>query len=204
MSRWIFPAALLAALILVPFALWQDEVSAWTATLATAGRPRWTAGGALAALLALDVVLPVPSSVASTAAARLLGFWTGLLVSWSGMTAGALLGYWLGRRAPGLRLVGPSEMNRLRQAWKRNGDWVVVLFRAVPVMAEASVVFAGLATMPAGRFLTMAALSNLGISLVYAAAGSLSARLDSFLLAFTAAVALPGLAMLTSRARSRR
>jgi len=197
--RWTLLWALLLALILVPFILWGDALAGWTDGLAATARSRWTLASTMASLLALDVLLPVPSSIVSTASARLLGFWDGLLVSWSGMTAGAAIGYWLGRRAPAGLLVGQDEMERLGRAWARMGEWIVIVFRAVPVLAEASVIFAGMAGMPVRRFLPMAALSNLGISLVYAAAGAFSARLDSFLFAFGAAVALPGLAMLAAR-----
>jgi hypothetical protein len=53
--------------------------------------------------------------------------------------------------------------------------------------------------MPRSRFTVLAALANLGISLVYAGAGAFAAGKESFLLAFAAAIALPALAMLLLR-----
>jgi hypothetical protein len=69
----------------------------------------------------------------------------------------------------------------------------------VPVLAEASVVFAGLVHAPFGRFMRLTALSNLGIALGYSAFGAYSLRMDSFLVAFLGAMLLPALFMLISR-----
>ena len=139
--------------------------------------------------------------MASTACGYLLGLWGGTLVSWAGMTAACLAGYWLGSRGqPGARrLVGSAEMERVSLAAIRLGPWVVVLFRPVPVLAEASVIFAGLLRMPFRRFLAMAAVSNLGISAVYAAVGAYSLKVESFLLALAGALLAPLLAMIIAR-----
>jgi hypothetical protein len=67
------------------------------------------------------------------------------------------------------------------------------------VLAEASVVFAGLVHAPFARFARLTLVSNLGIALGYAAFGAYSLTLDSFLMAFFGALALPGLFLLLSR-----
>jgi membrane protein DedA with SNARE-associated domain len=87
----------------------------------------------------------------------------------------------------------------MQAAWNRYGHWALILFRPVPVLAEASVFFAGLSRMSRTRFLALVALSNLGISAVYAATGAFSASRDTFLYAFAGAVALPGLGLLLFR-----
>jgi hypothetical protein len=67
--------------------------------------------------------------------------------------------------------------------------------RPVPVLAEASVIFAGLVGAPYGRFLALTSLSNLGVAMGYAAFGSFSMSVDSFLLAFLGALLIPGIVM---------
>ena len=67
----------------------------------------------------------------------------------------------------------------------------MVAVRAVPVLAEASVLFAGIGSMRFGRFLLLTSLSNLGISLVYASVGAFAAEIQSFLLAVAGAVLVP-------------
>ena len=93
------------------------------------------------------------------------------------------------------RLVGEKELARFAKLQRRFGDWVIIAARPVPVLAEASVMFAGIARMPFGRFMLLTALSNLGISAVYAAVGAFSSNLNSFLLAFFGAILIPGAAM---------
>lgn len=187
------------AVILIPFALWGERIEAWAASFVSSGAGWWQAAAVFSALLASDIVLPVPSSLISTAAGALLGFAGGVACSWLGMTAGCLFGYLLGRRSPAEKLLGEAESAKVMEARAKYGDWVLIVFRAVPVLAEASVFVAGLARMPFRRFAWITGLSNLGISAVYAAAGAFAARRESFLLAFTAAVLIPAAAMLAAR-----
>ena len=189
--------ALLAA-ILIPFVIWEDAILTWTTGfIVRPGHGAAVAAG-IAALLAADILLPIPSSILSTAAGALLGFLPGLLASWAGMTIGSVAGYALGAKAPP-RWLNEADRKRLAQARAKFGDWIVIVFRPVPVLAEASCVFAGASAMPFRRFAMLAALANLGISTAYAAAGAFAASKESFLLAFAGAVSIPAIAMLLSR-----
>ncbi len=189
--------ALLAA-ILIPFVIWENSILAWTTGfIAKPGNGATVAAG-IAALLAADIVLPIPSSILSTAAGALLGFLPGMLTSWVGMTIGSLTGYALGKTASP-RWLSEADRKRLEQASARFGDWVVIVFRPVPVLAEASCLFAGAGAMPFRRFAMLAVLANLGISAAYAAAGAFAAGNESFLLAFAGAISIPAIAMLLSR-----
>ena len=50
-------------------------------------------------LLMLDIALPVPSSIIGTLLGARLGFWPGLVATWTGLLAGNMLGYALARFA---------------------------------------------------------------------------------------------------------
>jgi uncharacterized membrane protein YdjX (TVP38/TMEM64 family) len=199
--RWALLWTALIALVLVPFFLFEDEFNALAGRIATGEVSSSLAALAIGALLALDVFLPVPSSIVSTAAGVLLGLWPGASVVWVGMTAGSLVGYFVGVRSAPLaqRLVGTAGLARAAALADRYGTWAVVLCRPVPVLAEATVVFAGLVRAPLRRFLWLTAGSNLGIAVGYAAIGAFSMRLDSFLIAFVGAVAVPGVALIAAR-----
>jgi uncharacterized membrane protein YdjX (TVP38/TMEM64 family) len=69
------------------------------------------------------------------------------------------------------------------------------------MLAEASVLFAGISGMPLAQYLLLSTLSNLGISAAYAAVGALSATVNSFLLAFAGSILLPLVAMLLVRTK---
>jgi uncharacterized membrane protein YdjX (TVP38/TMEM64 family) len=205
--RWLlFWGFIIIALILIPFLLFGAQIETWTDDFTSAHhRQAWIAL-VLGSLLALDILIPTPSSLVGTAAGFMLGFIEGTLVSWAGMTISCIIGYWVGvkfGRAAAQRLVGNSELERLEDLSQRFGDWVVIISRPVPMLAEASVLFAGISDMPRYRFLLLSTLSNLGISAVYAATGAFSATVNSFLLAFGAAVLLPALAMFLARKRNK-
>ena len=111
--RWSVVLAGLLALILVPFLLFESQLTAWT-TQALDGRSPAVLAAIIAGGLASDLLLPVPSSVLSTMAGHELGFVPGTLTSWLGMTIGCLLGYSLGRWGGQpliLRLVGHAQLD---------------------------------------------------------------------------------------------
>ncbi|ANT63226.1 hypothetical protein AYJ57_22375 (plasmid) [Salipiger sp. CCB-MM3] len=144
--------------------------------------------------LALDVALPVPSSVVNVTAGTVLGVAGGTLTCWLGMTLSCLLGYWIGATGGTSalrRLLGAEELARSTRMSNRFAFGSLLLLRAVPVLAETSTIAAGIARLPLRRFLGVVALANLGIAAAYATLGAMAVEADSFLLAFCAALALP-------------
>ena len=204
-SRTLWLSWVVVLAVLVPFALFGERVDAafavWCGKASV--HPLWTAG-VLTGLLCVDIVAPVPSSVVSTACGAMLGFWGGLLTSFAGMMVSSLIGYSLGRWTSdfALRWVGGKDAATLRSVEARYGVGFLVAMRPVPVLAEASAVFAGLAKLPFVRVSAALSLGNLGVSAVYAGVGAWGSGQGSFLGSFGAALALSGLAMLWQR-RSR-
>lgn len=199
--RWLWLTLAVVALILVPFFLFESYFTALGERVASGDVPVVWAVTIIGGLLALDVVLPVPSSLVSAAAGVLLGFWGGTIVIWTGMTVSCVLAYAIGARSSRLaqRLVGDEGLTRAQDLAARFGDLAIVICRPVPVVAEASVIFAGVMRLPAARFLGVCALANLGVAIGYAAIGAYSMSVNSFLLAFLGAMALPGFAWLAGR-----
>lgn len=173
--RWVLLAAIVLAFILVPFALFEEAITERVREFLSHPHAALLLAAGVAALLASDLLLPVPSSIVSTAAGALLGFAPGALASWLGMTAGCMLGYWLGQRGarePARRLLGDAELQRMSRFQDRWGVWTVLLLRPVPVLAEASVLFAGMGAISFRRFLAVAAAANAVISAAYAYLGA--------------------------------
>ena len=199
--RWTLLWALLLALVLLPFVLFGEAFTRFGVWLAQGGARGWALGGIVGTLLALDVVLPVPSSAVSTAAGAVLGFWRGAAVIWIGMTMGCAVGYAIGAGAGGAarRFVGDAPLQRAGRIMDRHGAWALAACRPIPVVAEASVVFSGLVRSPIERFLWITSVSNLGIAVAYAAVGAYAMRLESFVLAFLGATILPAAALLLGR-----
>ncbi len=120
-------------------------------------------GATGAGLLALDVLLPVPSSVVGTLLGARLGALEGFWWAWMGMMAGSLAGYLAGRL---LGLAVPAH------APDTPTLAMVFLSRPVPVLAEATTIAAGATRMPAGPFVVVAALGNGVVAAALAANGA--------------------------------
>ena len=201
--KWVLLVVILLAIVLVPFFVAGGAIESWTKDfIDTAGEHPWLCAAVLGGLLASDILLPIPSSIVSTACGLLLGAAMGTSVSLLGMTISCILGYWLGRgcgRALATRLVSADDLDSFQSVHARFEDWAVVISRPVPVLAEVSVLFAGLSRMPAPRFFLLSTLANLGVSLGYALVGAYASSANAFFVAFVGAMLLPGLAMLLAR-----
>ena len=200
--RWAVLWIVLLGIVLLPFLLFEQQFNAFAEQVTAGTRSAWVAAAAVFGLLAFDVFLPVPSSIVSTASGVLFGFLLGSALIWSGMMVGCLVGYAVGVRGAGAarRFVGEDAIARASTLMQRYGDVMVVLCRPVPVLAEASVVFAGLVKASYGRFIALTAAANLGIATGYAAVGAYSrGRPYAFLVAFLGALLLPGAFIVLSR-----
>ncbi|MGE5606692.1 MAG: TVP38/TMEM64 family protein [Bacteroidota bacterium] len=203
---WI-PPLIIILLIIVPFILFGHQIEAWTQNfIKNSSQGQLIVGLVLGLLLASDILVPVPSSLVSTASGYLLGFYGGTLSSFIGMTLSCFIGYWLGvyfgRNLIG-RLIDMNDWERFDRFYARYGDWILITSRAVPVMAETSIFFAGINRMPLWYFSILTILANLGISVVYAIIGAFSFKTNSFLLAFFGAIILPGIMMLPLKRKTK-
>ena len=205
MSRLLRPILLLAfvlAVPIVPFLLAGEHLEQQFSGWLEATTDKTTFFWIVAAILSTDVLLPVPSSVVSTFAGWQLGVAGGTLASWLGMTAGALIGFALSRtigRPLAERFVEQGDLDRMQLLSNRFGPKTLVLCRALPVLAEASVLFVGAMGLPWLKFIVPTALANLGIALAYSVLGSYSAEQNLLIWALVCAVALPLLATAIAR-----
>jgi len=201
--RWVLLSLVILAFILAPFFIFGHRIEEWTNTfIQSAVRHSFISAAIICAMLASDILLPIPSSLVSTGSGFILGLPYGFLASWLGMTIACFIGYWLGassRKQLSKKLLGEDEIKRLENMNKRIGDWLIVSARAIPVLAEASVLFAGIGAMPLHRFILMSTISNAAISMVYTATGVFSASRNSFLLAFCAAILIPAIGIILFR-----
>jgi uncharacterized membrane protein YdjX (TVP38/TMEM64 family) len=193
-GRPLLVLTLVLALPIVPFVLVGDRLEGWFTGLfdppPSAATMWWLVAGAMAT----DVVLPVPSSMVSTLAGAQLGVLCGTSASWVGMTVGAALAFALARRwgrPVAERMVSADDLERLDRLATRLGPGLIVVTRAVPVFAEASVLLLGINRLAWRRFLPALCASNLGIALAYAAFGDVAGRHAWLPLALAISVAAP-------------
>lgn len=194
--RWILLTIAILMVILAPFILFSEPIENWANYFFQSSPTELIAIMVIGTLLSIDIVAPVPSSIVSTAGGYFLGFIGGTIISVAGMTISCLIGYWLGARFGRPiteRFVGQNEISRFESLQRKYGDWIIVILRSLPVLAETSILFAGIGNMKISRFIFLTTMSNLAISMVYAAVGAYSAHINSFLLAFIGAILLPGI-----------
>lgn len=139
------------------------------------------AAGLAVALLVVDAVLPVPSSIVMVALGALYGPVLGTLLSLLGRLGMALVGFAAGRRAGPLlaRLVPPQERARVEALFARWGAMTIVISRPVPLLAETVTVLAGASSIGWGRAMLAALAGSAPEAAVYALAGAIARELGN-------------------------
>ena len=178
----------------IPFLFFGHRFDEWASDFATNPPSQLATASIVIGLLATDIFLPIPSSLISTLSGWQLGWWHGTLATWIGMNLGAVFGFALARRwgQPfALWFSRGEDLERMQHISDRFGPAVLVLTRAVPVFAEASVLIAGIHRLSWKRFLPAVFLSNLGIGLAYSAFGDFAEQHEWLPLALGVAIAIP-------------
>lgn len=179
---------LLLSLVLVPFFVLGASLEPYARLPVDSGR--WAAGTAAALLLCLDAVLPVPSSAVATASGYALGPWAGTAVNAIGLTAGCALALVLGRTGSPLarRILGEAYFTSFVAWIGRYGIAAVLLCRAVPVLAEASLFAVGAGKAPRLPILAAALAADTFLGGIYAFAGATLDQPDASAVPAAAAV----------------
>jgi uncharacterized membrane protein YdjX (TVP38/TMEM64 family) len=192
--RSLIVVTLVLLVPIVPFICLAGPMEQWLARWSEHAPSPFVTAALVVGLLSVDVVLPVPSSLVSTLAGSQLGTLAGTLASWLGMSVGAGIGFgmakWWGRPVA-RRLASDEDLERLDDLTRRYGAAVLVIARALPVLAEASVLLVGLHRLSWRRFWPPVLLSNLGIALAYSLFGELAARHQWLPVALGVSLGLP-------------
>ena len=199
---WIFTAGLLLTMLLLFFvgqALQLPFLAEDSAFLLS--QEKWVAALAGIGLLLGDVVAPVPSSIVMLANGMLFGSVWGTLLSVVGGLGAALVGYVIGLRGEraGKRWLGDTALARANAFFQNYGMMAVIVSRPIPMLAEAVSIIAGLARMPAKKFLPATLLGLLPTAASYAVAGAYALDFQSGLYVFLAVMALAGLVWLIGK-----
>lgn len=148
---WVIGCAVLVPI--VPFAIIGElPGQRW---LEAQGDHALSIGAVGAALLAMDVVLPIPSSILGALLGGRLGFALGALWAGLGLMLGSALGYALGRLWPARFAEDMRSVTEDAPAFA-----VILLSRPVPVLAEAISIAAGVTRVPVRRFALASFLGN--------------------------------------------
>jgi len=190
--------ALVLLVPVIPFVFIGEQSERWvvdnllTGSLLSDGKP--LALLLVVIVLASDILLPVPSSGVMTFTGASLGWLAGSVLSFIGLMLSCLIGYLLGRyfgQPLVRRFVADDELQEMTNRLNKPGLWVLAGFRGVPVLAEASVLVAGVVRLAAGRFWLAVTVANLSISVIYNALGHYARGADWLVYALVISVLLP-------------
>lgn len=153
------------------------------------------------ALLALDVVLPVPSNIVMIAHGALFGIVGGALLSLLGSMLASVAAFWIGRRGGRLLAltVPADERVRADAILARWGIVAIVLSRPLPLLAETILVLAGASTMRWRTSMLATTIGYLPLCLFYAWAGATSIGFEGGTIVFGLTVVLAAVVALTIR-----
>lgn len=181
----------IASFIVASFLILNDFVGVWISGVINSDLESFPFSVLVFLLLTFDVLLPVPSSIVSVAASSILGLVNGAFVIWLGMMAGSFFGYWVGYRCNKAfvhRVLGEREFKRAEMLVSRFGTGMLVAMRAVPVLAETSVILAGMTGMQRRPFILATAFSNAGVACAYGYIGSMAQQQSSLLILIAGSV----------------
>ena len=129
--------------------------------------------GLIVGVLSSDIFLPIPSSAVSTWGGGVLGLWPATLAASLGTTAGAAVGFALARAFGGRFAAWRAgrDLDRADDLSRRLGPPALLVTRALPILAEATVLLVGVGGLSWRQFLPPVIIGNVLVSLAYSACG---------------------------------
>ena len=175
---------------------------AWMANAGMSG------AAAVVGLLAVDIFIPVPSSIVMILSGAAFGVVWGSVLAFFGSIGGEWLGFELARKygtALSTRFIGDeAERRRLNDALVTHGAAAIAVTRALPVVMETMSIVAGLSPMRRSTFLIASTIGTAPIVIIYAYAGAKSRETGSLVPAVVILLAVAAAGWIWYRATIRK
>jgi uncharacterized membrane protein YdjX (TVP38/TMEM64 family) len=138
--------------------------------------------GSIILLLFADLFVAVPTLTITILAGYFLGFPSGAVTAFVGMSLAAGSGYWIsriwGRDGIALLVKDPQERAALTASFETSGPVMIMLSRAVPIVTEVTACMAGATQMPFARYCMFFVVGTVPYVMIAAYAGSISSAED--------------------------
>ena len=162
------------------FGIWSVWGGSWSDDFTLTGSVKWLqragpwAWAAGIALLAGDLVLPIPGTIVISALGYIYGAFLGGLVAVVGLVAAGFAGYGVGRLLGepfARRWLGNRDFEKGQRLFTRRGGWLVAVSRALPILPEVISCSAGLMRMPVRQFTAALLCGSVPMGFVFASVG---------------------------------
>ena len=120
--------------------------------------------------LAIDIVLPIPSTIIMTEAANALGFLGASIISTLGLFLSNMIGFTACRFFS--TKISFTASNQLHTFFKKHGATSIILTRSIPILPELISYMAGLSNMTIKKFSICSLIGALPIALYCSYIGS--------------------------------
>jgi len=207
-GRLVISLIVLVSLPVVLFVLLEPHgwtgISYWQGVMESLDHP-FLKAMAIISLMALDLVLPVPSIPLLLWSGNELGVVTGSMVNLFALTLAHTLAYEV-CRGSGLkayrRFIGKEVHQSASILFNRHGPTALVISRNIPILSEVFCALAGLTSMPRNRFQLSIIISNAPTAIFVAYLGQKGAGLMLIGVIFLMAFPLLLLMVLGARLRA--
>lgn len=147
------------------------------------------------ALLTLDIILPIPSSLIMIGNGMLFGAFWGFILSMVGGLTASMIGFFLGRGGSGLikKIATHEELQTAERLMQKWGILAVVITRPVPLLSETMSIIAGTSSINISKMFFASIAGLFPAALIYALTGAYALELDSGLYSFLLVIGVAGL-----------
>lgn len=135
-------------------------------------------------ILSADIFIPVPSSLVMILNGKVLGFFSGTLLSTTSGVLSSCIGFYLGRKSGSFinKFFSAKEQQVSTNIFCHYGKFSIPVSKALPIVSEAISFLSGTTGIPFRTFFWYSLFGHFIISTVYAYAGSFTSEIDSNLL----------------------
>lgn len=181
-KKIIIPFIVIVSVIIVSFLLFDELEFFFNEMLQQARSDHTTYALSSFVILGCDIILPVPSSIVMFTNGYVLGMVYGAALSLLSLSAGAIVGYYLGKfTSLGLKSKSDDKANSIIS---RYGALSILITRGIPVLSETICIICGYNKMPFKKYFMYNIIGYFPLCLLYAFCGSIGYDKNIFLISF--------------------
>lgn len=200
MNRYIYIFIFICVFTILIFILFEASGFTFETLLAGNQSKSWLALVSVL-LLAVDVVLPIPSSVIMVSNGVLFNFLPGGLLSVTGGLLSSSIGYFVGRKANNLvkKFTSSFQQEQAKAFLEKYGAMAMIASRPIPVLAESVSIMSGTLNWSFKKVFINSLIGLLPICFIYSFTGAYSLSFNNAWIAFVFNISVAAIVWFVSR-----